>query len=147
VQLCRVNRLANVTALQVAAADTDGELTISDYEHYLHNTILERDAEGVRVPARRLDSVARDLGIARIGLLKMNIEGAELLAIQGLDGIIDGVRHVCISCHDFLADDGGGEQLRTKAMVREYLVAHDFHVSTRDEATEPWTRDYVYGAR
>jgi FkbM family methyltransferase len=146
-RLCWVNRLANVTPLQVASADTDGELTISDSEHYLRNTILDQDADGVTVPARRLDTLARDLGIADIGLLKMNIEGAERLAIQGLDGIVDSVRHVCISCHDFLADDGGPEQLRTKAVVREYLVAHGFRVSTRDDAPEPWTRDYVYGAR
>jgi FkbM family methyltransferase len=145
--LCRANGLANVTALQIAASDTDGELAISDYEHYLHNTIVVGDAAGITVPARRLDSVARDLGITRIDLLKMNIEGAERVAIRGLDHVIDDVRHVCISCHDFLADDGGREELRTRELVREYLLTHGFRVSTRDDAPEPWTRDYVYGAR
>jgi FkbM family methyltransferase len=145
--LSRANRLANVTALQMAAAEADGELAISDYEHYLHNTILEEDGAGIRVPARRVDSVARDLGITRIDLLKMNIEGAERLAICGLDDVIDGIRHVCISCHDFLADSGGGDELRTRELVREYLLAHGFRVSTRGDAAEPWTRDYVYGAR
>ena len=75
----------------------------------------------------------------------MNIEGAERLAIRGLEGIIERTRHVCIGCHDFLADDGGSEQMRTKELVREFLVEHGFRVTTRDDAADPWTRDYVYG--
>ena len=77
----------------------------------------------------------------------MNIEGAERLAIAGLDGLIGDIRHVCISCHDFLADDGGSERLRTKALVRAFLVEHGFDVTTRDDAPDPWTRDYLYGVK
>ena len=142
-RLCEVNRLANVTPLQVAAADEERTVAISDIEHYLQNTLV--DAGGIQVPARRIDAIARDLGITGIDLLKMNIEGAERLAIRGLDGIIASTRHVCISCHDFLADGGGPQQMRTKALVRDFLVEHGFHVITRDDAPDPWTRDYLYG--
>jgi hypothetical protein len=75
----------------------------------------------------------------------MNIEGAERLAIRGVGALLANTRHVCISCHDFLADDGGSEKLRTKAFVHEFLVEHGFEVSTRDDAPDPWTRDYLYG--
>ena len=146
-KLCDVNRLQNVTALQVAASDVDGEATISDSEHYLQNRIVGAERGGVAVPARRIDGIARDLGIGRIDLLKMNIEGGERFAIEGLRGIIDGTRNVCIGCHDFLADDGGPDELRTKALVRDFLAAHGFAVMTRDDAPDPWTRDYVYGER
>jgi len=35
--------------------------------------------------------------------------------------------------------------LRTKAFVREFLVKHDFRVTSREDTSDPWTRDYVYG--
>lgn len=143
--LCKVNRLANVVPLQVAASDADGEVRISDSEHYLQNVLVETG--GIAVPARRIDSIARELAVTRIDLLKMNIEGAERLAIGGLGGIIAGTRHVCIGCHDFLADAGGSEQLRTKQLVRDFLVKHGFRVTSRDDAPDPWTRDYLYGRR
>lgn len=98
------------------------------------------------MPAQRIDAIAAGLGITSIDLLTMNIEGAERLAIGGLDGIIDNTRHICISSHDFLAEDGGSDQVRTKAVVREFLVDHGFRVLSRDDAEHPWTRDYLYGA-
>jgi FkbM family methyltransferase len=144
VDLCNVNGLANVTPLQVAVWDTDGVVLISDLEHHLQNTVFERGEHGIEVPARRIDTIAAELGITTIDLLKMNIEGAERLAIQGMGVLLTNTRHVCISCHDFLADDGGSEELRTKAFVRAFLGEAGFQVTTRDDAPDPWTRDYVY---
>jgi FkbM family methyltransferase len=145
-RLCEVNGLANVTPLQAAAADADGRARISDVEHHVQNTLLGGGDDGIEVPARRLDTLAQELGIERIDLLKMNIEGAERLVIAGLEGIIGSTRNVCIACHDFLADSGGPEEMRTKALVRDFLVGHGFRVEARDDAPDPWTRDYLYGA-
>jgi FkbM family methyltransferase len=144
VDLCTVNRLGNVTPLQVAVSDTDGDVAISDLDHYLQNTVVDPNSGGITVQARRIDTIAADLGITRIDLLKMNIEGAERLAIQSMGAMLANTRHVCISCHDFLADDGGSEELRTKAFVRDFLMARSFQVTTRDDAPDPWTRDYIY---
>jgi FkbM family methyltransferase len=145
VDLCNANGLGNVTPLQVAVSDTDGAVVISDLEHYLHNTVLDSRVAGIDVPARRIDTIAAELGITRIDLLKMNIEGAERLAVRGAGTLLANTRHACISCHDFLAGETGSDELRTKAFVREFLVEHGFQVTTRDDAPEPWTRDYVYG--
>jgi FkbM family methyltransferase len=144
VDLCKANGLPNVTPLQVAVSDADGAVAISDLDHHLRNTVLEADGAGIEVPARRIETLAGELGIDRIDLLKMNIEGAERQAIQGMGGVLATTRHVCISCHDFLADDGGPEELRTKSFVHDILVERGFRVITRDEAPESWTRDYVY---
>jgi FkbM family methyltransferase len=143
-RLCEVNGLENVTALQVAAADTDGKVEISDRHHHLQNVLVS--AGGIGVRSRRIDTIAREFGVTRIDLLKMNIEGAERRAITGLEGIVASTRHVCIGCHDFLADAGGPDELRTKALVRDFLVDHGFRVTTRDDARDPWTRDYLYGS-
>jgi FkbM family methyltransferase len=145
VELCNANGLANVTPLQLAVSDVDGEIAISDLDHYLQNAVLDGYNGGVRVPARRIETIAAEHAVERIDLLKMNIEGAERLAIRGLGAMVERTRHVCISCHDFLADDGGSEQLRTKAVVRGFLVEHGFDVTTREDAPDPWTRDYLYG--
>jgi FkbM family methyltransferase len=144
VDLCKANGLPNVTPLQVAVSDADGAVAISDLDHHLRNMVLDADGAGIEVPARRIDTLAGELGIDRIDLLKMNIEGAERQAIQGMGGVLATTRHVCISCHDFLADDGGPEELRTKSFVRDFLVERGFRVITRDDAPDPWTRDYVY---
>jgi FkbM family methyltransferase len=140
-RLCEVNRLHNVIPLQVAATDGDGTTSISDSDQYLLNTLVGGAGDGIDVNARRLDTLAPELGVTRIDLLKMNIEGAERLAIRGLEGVIGSTRHVCISCHDFL----GGEEMRTKEDVRRFLVEHGFDVRSREDAPEPWTRDYLYG--
>jgi FkbM family methyltransferase len=145
VELCKANGLANVTPLQVAAAESDGTTTISDLANHVRNTTVADARNGIEVPARRLETIAKSLEIAHIDLLKMNIEGAEVSALRGLGSLLAKTRYVCIACHDFLADEGVAETLRTKAAVRELLVEHGFDIQTRDDAPDPWTRDYVYG--
>jgi FkbM family methyltransferase len=147
VDLCRANGLANVTPLQLAVSDHDGAAVISDAAHHARNTTVGDEGGGIEVPARRLETVARELGITRIDLLKMNIEGAERAAIRGVGPLLERTGHVCIGCHDFLADGGGAEELRTKADVRGFLTDHGFAVTARDDAPEPWTRDYLYGVK
>jgi FkbM family methyltransferase len=138
--LVAVNRLANVTPLQAAISDAEGTVAISDAAHHARNAVLPDGADGISVPARRLDALASELGITDVDLLKMNIEGAELDALRGAGELLARTRHVCISCHDFLG-------VPTKADVRELLLEHGFAVSSRDDAPEPWTRDYLYGTR
>ena len=116
----------NVTPLQVAASDADGAAAITDRAHHARNAILVPDANGIAVQTRRIDTIAHDLGITRIDLLKMNIEGGERTAIRGVGSLLASTRNVCISCHDFLADDGDGEELRMKAVVRDFLTNHGF---------------------
>ena len=146
-RLCSINRLTNVVPLHVAAGDADGEALITDSPNHLRNTTVGATGDGVRVRARRLDSIAGELGLTRIDLLKMNIEGAEILALAGLEGIVHATRRVCISCHDFLADEGASDELRTKRAVRAWLIERGFRVTSRDDAPEPWLRDYLYGSR
>jgi hypothetical protein len=139
----------------VAASDAEGIVTVSDLGDLDRNTILA-DIGGITVPARALDAVARELGITRVDFLKMNIEGAEQLAIQGMSWLIERTEHVCIACHDFVADMPefdetamliSSDRMRTKELVRHFLVEHGFRVSTNPGAADPWARDYLYGGR
>ncbi|MGD9793343.1 MAG: FkbM family methyltransferase [Acidimicrobiia bacterium] len=146
--LCQLNGLGNVTPLDIAAADAEGELIITDVTDHVTNSVMSNDAtDGARVKARRLDAVAEELGVDHIDFLKVNIEGAEVLALPGMGSLIDRTANVCISCHDFLADQGGSDAMRTKAFVRGFLTDHGFAVISRDDSPKPWIRDYLYGAR
>lgn len=144
-RLCQLNGLTNVIRLQVAASAAAGEVAITDLDEHVGNTVLAGDDGCLKVPARPLDDIAATLAIAQIDFVKMNIEGAEQLAIRGMTEMIARTRRVCISCHDFLADRGGAESMRTKAAVRAFLLANGFRLTSRDDARDPWTRDYLYG--
>lgn len=147
VDLANLNHLDNVTTLQLAVADTEGSVTLSDTAHHVQNAVVAKADGGIRVAAKRLDAIANELAITHVDFLKMNIEGAERVALPSAGSLLGRTQHVCISCHDFLADAGGSDMLRTKVFVREYLTSHGFAITTRDDAAEPWTRDYIYGSR
>lgn len=140
----RLNRLANVTTVHAAVAALNQDILISDWSNYQANTtITER---GLVVPGRTLDSIVTSLGLKQIDLLKMNIEGAEGAAIDGMAHTIEITHHVAIGCHDFLADWGRGELMRTRSAVESFLRRHRFEVMLRDDPRE-WIRDTVYGRR
>ncbi|HEY0412875.1 MAG TPA: FkbM family methyltransferase [Allosphingosinicella sp.] len=138
----------NVTALHCAMADRDGELGMSDRSAHLTNSVLLPGESASTVPARSLDSLVRELGLERIDYLRMNIEGAERLAIAGMAESVGKIRNIFISCHDFVADATGDDSFRSYAVVRPFLEAAGFRVTGRTAETgRPWLAGYLYGAR
>ena len=138
--------LANLEAVQCAITDGDGEITISDSEVHVANSVLDGTG-GVTVRSRSLDSLLDELGIATVDLLKMNIEGAERAAVKGMAKSARQIRFVAISCHDFIADAGGSEQFRTREFVRAALRDHGFEIAQRTDAPHAWLRDTLFGRR
>jgi FkbM family methyltransferase len=128
-----LSQLANVRAVHCAVADHPGTARISD--DHIASTILS--GEGSEVPQRTIEEIAADL--PAIDLLRMNIEGAEKLAIHAIPWFK--VRNVVISCHDFAG-------IPSKAVVLEVLRKQGLKVATR-EAPEgkPWLADYLYASR
>ena len=145
---CEYNRLENIRVLNLAISDTRGEVLISTGSDYVANALTaEPSAGSYRVHAETLDNLFDREGIARVDFLKINIEGAETAALRGLVRWYSRVGSVCIACHDFLADSGGGDQLRTRASVIAALQQMGFKVVLRDDAPEPWVRGHVDGFR
>jgi hypothetical protein len=68
------------------------------------------------VPALDLDTFVEDNRIQSIDLLKMNIEGAEELAILGMSKSAHRIKNIAIACHDFRGDLPG-----TKRPVIDFL--------------------------
>lgn len=144
-RMCSENRLENVTLIHSAVADREGEILIADSPEHEANSVVGTSS-GVRVPCTTLDEVFRSHGLSRVDFLKMNIEGAEKLAITGMEQMVKKTLNVCISCHDFLADEGGANELRTKADVVAFLNQHGFVLSLRESDGRCTVRNFVYGA-
>lgn len=143
----RESGLRNVVAIQRAISDREGSLTIGNSSQHLANSVVAGNTEGLPVRAQSLDSLAEELGLERIDLLKMNIEGAERMAVLGMERIAPRVRNVAISCHDFVADGGADDTFRTREEVTRSLDRLGFETCRRADAIHPWSRDVVFGTR
>lgn len=143
----RLNELSNVTALQLAIVDEPGEIRIETQGHHESHAITT-DKTGNAVRATTLDLVAEQEGLQQIDFLKMNIEGAERLALLGMSGVAERVRHMAVGCHDFLADRGGDPATRTEAFVSQWMSEQGFRVTPRrpDDRREA-ARSWLYGTR
>jgi hypothetical protein len=107
-------------------------------------SVVTRAPAMVEVETTTIDDVFRELGLDRVDFAKFNIEGAELMALWGGAASLPHIRHLCISCHDFQADEGrAGDDVRTLDAVRDLLEARGFSVSRLDDP-RPWAGHYLY---
>jgi FkbM family methyltransferase len=145
---CRLNGLANVRCEMSAVADVTGSVRIARSGPSHVGATIQNDS-GIEVRAETVDDLVERLGLERIDLLKMNVEGAERLAIQAMDGTMTKTEHLVISCHDFLVPlfDADPEQVMTFVRVKAFLMDHGFEVVTRPYDARPWIPYYVYAHR
>lgn len=87
-----LNRLDNLVAVQQAVADKSGQMhlyvnpngiTFGSLQPYLSHLV-----ESCQIQATTLDEFFSQHPESKLGLMKMDIEGAELLALRGAQGII-----------------------------------------------------------
>lgn len=140
------SRLTNVDTYQLAIAEQDGTASISDDSNHLANSIVA-GGDGLAVESQSLDHFIERCAHPVIDLLKMNIEGAERGAMLGLNRQATKVRRLAISCHDFVAELGFGDQFRTKDVVRKRLLDLGFIVTERSDARTPWEADVLFASR
>jgi FkbM family methyltransferase len=148
-KFCELNQLTNVTPLHLALLDKPGTVRVRESEStWMENTVqCNGDLEGLEVRAGTLDDLCEQNGITKIDFLKMNIEGAERQALAGMVRVFPQIRQICVACHDFRADSGHGEQLRTRAFVEQFLVDHGFELASRRDDAREYVRDHVFGLR
>ena len=143
-KLVEYNRLHNVIPIHVAVTEPGcSVVTIEDEDKYLANRL--KSAAGVAVPAATIDGIHQQLDLGRVQFLKMNIEGAERLAIRGMAATLKQTEILCVSCHDFLAQSVGDDKLRTKSLVGAFLRGNGLEVVERGEPGPPlWARDQLW---
>ena len=87
-----MNHLSQAIALRVAAGSEPGWLTLAGFDEATGNFGLSRvvgsnheNGPLFQVTARPLDAILQEMGLETVDLLKMDIEGAEGLALHGLE--------------------------------------------------------------
>lgn len=87
----KANNIDNVIVLNIAAYDTDGFITLFRKRATTISSIVDKTDvfEVIKVRARSLDSLIKELGINHIDIVKIDVEGAEFYVLQGFrDGIV-----------------------------------------------------------
>jgi FkbM family methyltransferase len=148
-KFCALNGLANVERLNYACVSEPAHLEIETLPVWESNYVRagERSRTSHPVEGLPFDSLSERYGIDRIDFLKMNIEGAERVALPGCRAALGRARHVCIAAHDFRAARGEGEQFRTLAFVRQFLTDAGFEIVTRDDDPRYYVPYHVHGVR
>ena len=100
----RLAGMPNVVPFNLAIADREGSMRFYVAENSEASSFVrtsERDRE-IEVRAVRLDEFARNHGFARIDLLKIDIEGAEVALFDSLpDAFFRDVGQIAVEFHDF----------------------------------------------
>jgi FkbM family methyltransferase len=83
----QANGLSNVIALNLAAYNSNGYVTLfRKRSSTLSSIVNQTDAfEVLKVRAMRMDDLVKKLNINNIDIVKIDVEGAELYVLQGLE--------------------------------------------------------------
>lgn len=148
-KFCALNGLRNVTELRFACVDRRAQLQIETLPNWQSNFVRTGGSSLASWPVEGVpfDELSAEQGIERIDFLKMNIEGAERMALFGCRDALQRTGHVCVSAHDFRADRGDGEEFRTFDFVCRFLRKAGFRLVTREGDPRDYVRCHVHGVR
>lgn len=142
----QLNEIKNIQAENIAVSDTKDTLWISSLpdDDWQQNSIVihKKSNDGVEVNALRLDDIPILIDRSTIDFIKINIEGAEVLALNGAHQTLAKTKNICVCCHDFL-----GSSTQTKKDVCSILNEAGFTLSFTSPDSPPYERDFVYGTK
>jgi FkbM family methyltransferase len=138
-----INHLGNIQAFNLAISDRNGKILIDDeQENHIANSVFTN--KGTEVMAVTMDTFMEENQIESVGLLKVNIEGAERLLISSFEKI-SRVKHVAVSCHDFLYKRSGDTRFKSKKSVIEFLENRNFDIYYNRTGID-YVDDWIYGS-
>ncbi len=142
----KLNNIQNVEAENLVISNDHGTLWLSslpDDDWQCNSVICNKESENkLEVKTIRIDDLPylKDKNV--INFLKINIEGAEILALDGARLTLQKTKNICVCCHDFL-----GISTQTKNDVCAILVESGFTLSFTNPDSPPYERDFVYGTK
>jgi FkbM family methyltransferase len=112
----------------------------SGFSVLFHNREAGPDDQVYDVEAISIDDAAQRLGLERIACIKMDIEGAELIALKGAQRVLStgAVDHVLVETTN-MSDAGHAENERIIAVLQGHGYAP--HLPDRLGRLHPWTID------
>lgn len=85
----KINGLENLTICGVAAGDQDGKVTLYAGARMSSASMVRvAESNSIEVPVRRVDDLLPELNLPRVDWVKMDIEGAEPMALRGMKAIL-----------------------------------------------------------
>jgi len=136
-----------VEAVQVAAAAEPGTLVLNGYDERgdnwgISSIAAPQGGTTFEVPAEPLDALLQRHGLGEVGLLKMDIEGAEVLALRGCERSLreQRIRSLLLELHP-------PQIAALHSTVQEViggLRKHGYHLWAVDHSLQA-SRDTAYG--
>jgi FkbM family methyltransferase len=93
----------NITVLNYAVSNIDGKVPFYSGNHHCLHNILGHDVSyretqfAGEIESIRLDTLLK--GEKNIDLIKIDVEGAELMVLEGCKNILDRIQHILVECH------------------------------------------------
>ncbi len=141
-----INKLTNVISVNMATGDREESVQMGGEGSYLENRIIRNSKNAINeVKCNKLDEILSELNIFDVDLLKANIEGAETATLKGAKQSLSCTKNVVISCHDFIADNGGDSSFRTYEECKLILQNSNFKLLEPRAKTKPWFPYYLHG--
>jgi FkbM family methyltransferase len=114
-----LNKLSNVTALNLAIGDIQGWADIKiTKDSYLGGSINNNSSESSYcVEMIPLNNLISRLNLSEIDFLKYNIQGAERYLCESIHKRMLIIRNYAIACHDFRFKRGDGVFFETKDLI------------------------------
>lgn len=121
----------NFVFIPVGLGDFDGQMTFqlgnASYDSYSTDTHYDRPADTVTCPVAKLSTLMSRVGIDRIDILKMDIEGGEYAVMSDVLLLKDSIRQLLIELHY----DQSSEQLKRAKNLVEMIRSEGFKLFDR----------------
>ncbi len=121
-----LNQISDVALFECAIGDQDDTLRFykmsgtSEASAAGANGWAKEDLIEIQVPCRSLDSLAAEGVIGKIGLLKLDVEGYEIKALQGARAVIMRDQpEIIFECHRDIMPHAGWELSDATSLIRE----------------------------
>jgi len=133
------NHIQNIHPNQVAVGETEGSLTLHYGDENQGNSgwasvvPSDRRKKSIVVPTITIDNYVQQNNIARVKLIKLDIEGAELLALSGMQKLLasSDAPDLLVEVNPFFFTKQGKDS-RT---LTEWLATHGYTLHLIDEQT------------
>jgi FkbM family methyltransferase len=141
------SKLKNVHPMLSACTDKVCTIKISkSRENHLGNNIFSTTSSNdfEEVQGMPIDLMIEMEKIKKVNFLKMNIEGAELIALKGATELMRSGTSFVVSCHDFKYHEGQGDFFKTFDDVKKLLSANNLSTYSRDHDQRREVPYYLY---